>query len=151
MSSAYTSGRQKEHNESQFGSCSFYVCYKKVEVVKEEGIRVWSKHFYVLARCHIDFMLHFIGWSVNVGCSSMCDDHTRFLTLSKNYCKLSLVTSHDNDHLLTSLTVWHRTTNLKTRSQKLPQLFHNADLSSGTAENRAVCTGLSYFQMWSTF
>ncbi len=35
---------------------------------------------------------------------------------------------------------WHRETIVA--NQKSPRLFHNACLSSGTAENRAVCLGL---------
>ncbi len=50
-SSACASGKQKEHDKSHFSSCIFYMCWKKVEAAKEEGIRALGKQFYVLAPC----------------------------------------------------------------------------------------------------
>ncbi len=51
--------KKNEHNKSHFSSCE-----KKVEAAKEEGTRDLSKQFYVLASCHIDFMMHFY-WLVS--------------------------------------------------------------------------------------
>ncbi len=52
--------KQKEHDTSHFSSCSFYVCWIKVQEAKEEGIRAWGKRFYVLAPSrwfHVAFLL----------------------------------------------------------------------------------------------
>ncbi len=121
---------------------------KKVEAVKEEGIRAWGKHFYVLAPCRVDFMLDFY-WLVSKRGSHQ-QTHCAMIMLNFWHCQKIIASylwlqDHDNDHLWTSLTVRHRTTNLKLRSQKLPWLFHNADLSYGSAKNRAVCPRLKLF------
>ncbi len=45
-----------------------------------------------------------------------------------------------NDFQLSQMKDWYRETNVV--NQKSPRLFHDASLSNGTAENRAVCPGL---------
>ncbi len=76
----------------------------------------------------------FIGWLVNV-------DRNNKHTVRRSCCIVGYLWSQDcdNGHLWTS--VRHRITK-EPWSQKSPRSFHNANLSSGTAENRAVFLGL---------
>ncbi len=85
MSSTCASGKQKEHDKSYFSICIFYVCWKKVEAAKEEGIRAWGKQFYVLAPYRIDFMSHFY-WLVSKR-GSYQQTHSAMIIL---YYRLSL-------------------------------------------------------------
>ncbi len=77
---------KKKHDKSHFSSCSFYVCWTKVEAAKEEGIRAWGKQFYALAPCHVDFMGHFY-WLVSKR-GSYQQTHCAMIML---YHRLSLV------------------------------------------------------------
>ncbi len=71
---SYATTQVKRHQHAQVNKKSliihtlavvfFYVCWKKVEAVKEDGIRAWGKQFYVLAPRRVDFMSHFY-WLVS--------------------------------------------------------------------------------------
>ncbi len=81
----------------------FFVCWIKVEAVKEEGIRARGKQFYVLAPCHVDFMSHFY-WLVSKN-GSYQQTHCAMIIL---YRRFLWSQDCDNGRLWTSLTVWHK-------------------------------------------
>ncbi len=94
----------------------FNVGWKKVEVVKEEGIIAWGKQFYVFAPRRVDFTLHFIGWSVKVGRGSKhtvrwscwISDTVRKISTSPFYCLVSKRGSWQQTHCaMIMLNFWH--------------------------------------------
>ncbi len=77
-----------------------------------------------------------------IAANTLCNDHGELLTLSENGRRLFLVTRRWQR---ASLNLTHCTTQdprLGATITEMPRLFHNTDLSSGTAENHAVSFGL---------
>ncbi len=132
----------------------FSCVLKKVEAVKEEGIRAWGKQFYVLAQCHVDFMSHFY-WLVSKRGSyqrthcAMITLYRRLFLVARPWKRPSLNLSHctTQDHRLgVTITeiativsqcqsfVWHRQKSYKI---KIIRLRYKIKII------RAVCLGLS--------